>query len=108
MARERILRIIGEEEGISQKKLAEYFRIRPQSLSELLGKLEKDGYVTRRQNEQDKRETLVYLTEQGKQRAEEVEAARSQQTAALFSPLTDEEKETLIALLEKLIPSENE
>lgn len=104
MARERLLRMIGEEEGISQKQLAHRFGIRPQSLSELLGKLEKDGYIARRQNENDKREILVYLTDQGRIRSEEVEKERSDRMEQMFSALTEEEKETLITLLNKLLP----
>lgn len=104
MARERLLRMIGEEEGISQKQLAHLFGIRPQSLSELLGKLEKDGYIARHQNENDKREILVYLTDQGRIRSEEVEKERSDRMEQMFSALTEEEKETLITLLNKLLP----
>ncbi len=40
LARERILRLIGEWEPISQTALADHLAIRPQSLSEQLAKLE--------------------------------------------------------------------
>lgn len=106
MARERLLHIIGKEEGVSQRKLAGYFSIRPQSLSELLVKLESDGYISRGQNENDKRETLVYLTEQGKTRAKEVEESRKKLASELFTALTDEEKETLSNILAKLLKSQ--
>lgn len=105
MARERVLRLIREEKGISQRKLAALLSIRPQSLSELLSKLEKDGYITRRQNPDDKREIFVELTETGEQRAQEVETVREQQAVDFFSVLSTEEQEKLSELLDKLLQS---
>lgn len=103
LARERILRLIGEKEPVSQINLAELLSIRPQSLSEQLAKLEKEGLILRAPSDQDKRVTLVSLTEQGKQRALEVEAARAEQGAAFLAPLSQEEREQLFLLLQKLL-----
>lgn len=103
LARERILRLIGETEPVSQIKLAELLSIRPQSLSEQLAKLEKEGLILRVPSAQDKRVTLVSLTEQGKQRALEVEAARAEQSAAFLAPLSPEERKQLFLLLQKLL-----
>ena len=64
--RERVLTLLQESDGISQRKLALILDIRPQSLSELLGKLERDGLIRREKNEDDKREILVSLTEVGR------------------------------------------
>lgn len=103
MSRERVLRTIGIDEPISQNKLAAYLDIRPQSLSELLVKLEKDGYLIRTKNEQDKREMLVSLTEQGKARSKEVESARTEQLNNFLAPLTITEREQLFNLIKKLL-----
>ena len=80
--------------------------IRPQSLSELLMKLENDGFIIRIKNEQDKRETLVSLTDKGKQRSKEFEALRKEQAAKFLAPLTHNEREKLLNLLIKLIKIE--
>lgn len=105
--RERILRIVGANEPISQNKIAESFEIRPQSLSELLVKLESDGYITRTKNEDDKRETLVSLTDEGKKRSQEVEKARAEHITKLFAPLNQEEKGQLFTLVNKLLVNED-
>ena len=107
-ARERILRFIGEQEPISQNHLSELLGIRPQSLSETLKKLEQDGYIRRTKNEADKRETLVTLTDAGRQRQEEVKAARAEQLEAFLAPLTEEERRHLFYLLVKLTGTEME
>ena len=101
-ARERILRFIGEQEPISQNRLSELLGIRPQSLSETRKKLEQDGYIRRTKNEADKRETLVSLTDAGRQRQEEVQSARTEQVERFLAPLTEEERRQLFALLCKL------
>lgn len=107
-ARERILRFIGEQEPISQNRLSELLGIRPQSLSETLKKLEQDGYIRRTKNEADKRETLVTLTDTGRQRQEEVQSARTEQVERFLSPLTEEEQRQLFTLLCKLTGTKQE
>ncbi len=103
LARERVLRLLNEDEAISQVKLASYLAIRPQSLSELLAKLEKDGYILRTKNKKDKREILIFLTPEGKMRSSEVQKARLGQLESFLSPLTQEEREELFYLIEKII-----
>ncbi len=102
MGRERILTLLDEEGTLSQNKLAEQLEIRPQSVSELLVKLEKDGFIVRTQNEQDKREILVSLSDEGKKRADEVKKMQQKQAAEFLAPLSEEEKRTLFELLSKL------
>ncbi len=106
--RERVLSLLDETEGISQQKLALILGIRPQSLSELLGKLEKDGLLLREKNPEDRRETLVSLTEEGKARAASFEEERRRTGEAFLAPLTAEERETLGQLLTKLLEGQEE
>ena len=106
--RERVLSLLDETEGISQQRLALILGVRPQSLSELLGKLEKDGLLQRSRNPDDRRETLVSLTPAGKERAAVFEEERRRSVEAFFRPLTEEEKETLSALLDKLLAEPEE
>ena len=56
MARLRILSALLEMDAVSQSRLAVILSIRPQSLTELLGKMESEGLITRRQNDADRRQ----------------------------------------------------
>ena len=104
MSRERLLVIISEHpEGVWQKDLAWEADINASSASELIGKLEEDGFLVREADENDRRAVLVKLTETGKQRAEEIKAEREASLSGLFSRLTEAEKDTLSALLDKLL-----
>lgn len=102
-ARERVLDVIGRfEDGVRQKTLTEELRINPSSVSEMISKLENDGYVKRTVDPTDKRATLITLTELGEARTAELSDERNERLDRAFGNLTDAEKEQLIALLEKL------
>ncbi|MGO3707134.1 MAG: MarR family winged helix-turn-helix transcriptional regulator [Mesonia hippocampi] len=61
-----ILAILREKNGCSQQYLAQKsFRDRP-SISRLIDKMEKDGLVERRNDKNDRRLKLIFLTSAGK------------------------------------------
>ena len=100
----RILsKLVHQGDGISQAALAEKMSIRPQSLSEALTKLEEHELIRRLPNPQDKRGTLVYLTDKGREREAELAERRRQTADFLLRALDDSEKETLSALLGKIL-----
>lgn len=88
--------------GLRQKQLTEMMRINPSTMSEFIGHLESDGYVERNVDPSDKRATLITLTEKGRARACELQDERKEKLILLFSPLTEEEREELFRLLNKL------
>lgn len=97
-----ILSTVAENDGKSQQELAALLGIRPQSLSEALTSLEERGYISRRQGEGDRRRTLVFITESGREKNRELSGIRNIRAEKLFASLTEEEKDTLIGLLSRL------
>jgi len=95
----RILSILEKEGTMTQRDLTDRLGIQPGSASEVLGKLEAAGLILRSPSDTDRRTTNVSLTEVGKGKAAEGGEPRQN---VLFSDLTEAEKETLLALLEKL------
>ena len=98
----QILSILSKHESLSQKNLLEIAQVRSASLSELLSKLETNGYITRGKDEQDKRSTKITITEIGKTTADEHMKRKKESAEALFTSLTEEEQITLSNLLLKL------
>ena len=93
----RVLRLLDLGGGsLSQRELTELMGVMPGSLSELLGKMEFRGLITRIRLEEDRRKVTVSLTEAGKEKA----AERGHRD--IFSALDESEKEQLKALLKKL------
>ncbi|MCR5181450.1 MAG: MarR family transcriptional regulator [Clostridia bacterium] len=108
-SRERVLNLIQDSEtGLRQKEVSEALRIGASATSELIDKLELDGYVRRTVDPDDKRATRLVLTEMGEARANEVRDQHQKRIGSMFANLTEGEKEELLRLLEKMMarPSE--
>ena len=66
------------EPGVTQLQLVKAARLKPPTVSVTLQKMEKDGLVTRRSNENDLRQTLVFLTDKGKAINESIRASHDE------------------------------
>ncbi len=101
-AQNRILLMLNESDGISQRDMTTLLRLRPQSVSETLNKLDSAGLVERRQSTRDKRIFNIFLTAEGRERVGELIENAPDFGAMFLSPLTDAEKRQLYDLLGKL------
>lgn len=102
-SQKRILIVLDEIGGsITQRELTERLGIQPGSASEILAKLEGAGLIGRTPNETDRRTTDVCLTDIGKECAQEALKQRKKRHEEMFSCLSEEEKQELLSLLEKV------
>lgn len=101
-SQKRVLMVLSETGTITQRELTGRLGIQPGSVSEVLTKLENAGLVARTPSESDHRTADISLTEKGREQAAEARAQRVQRHAEMFSILTGEEKDQLLALLEKV------
>ena len=98
----RILRLLHLHDGASQRDIAYTLDIRPQSLGELISKLEAAGYISKQPSENDKRVHLIYLTEAGREIAAKLNEPQVQEKIDPFSCLSDDERTQLGELLDKV------
>ena len=89
-------------DGMSQQEIADALGIRPQSVSEAVSILDERGLIRREKCPNDGRKTLIYITPAGVARREDAANSGRAHAEAFFSALTEQEKQTLGALLEKL------
>ena len=87
---------------MTQRELTERLGIRPGSASELVGKLERAGLITRTPSETDRRTADIALTEAGAAVKQERAGKEKSGLGELFAVLSEEEKQALVALLERL------
>src|SRR4051794_31213630 len=80
-------------------ELAEREAIAQPTVTTLVGRLERDGFVERRADPDDARAVLVHLTRAGLDRLNEMRAAREVLLEARLAALTEEEREVLAAAL---------
>ncbi|MDR2845999.1 MAG: MarR family transcriptional regulator [Candidatus Methanoplasma sp.] len=96
-----LLAILKRHPQLSQKELVKHLRMSPQAASELLSKLEKNGYITRTQSETDRRAVDISLTEKG-EKAAELDIIIDDE---LFKCLNEDEQKTLGEYLDRLSES---
>lgn len=97
-----VLSVLAVNDGISQRFLVDATHLRPPTVSVILRKMEDEGMVEFRRNPEDRRETLVHLTEYGKE-VDMKGIAKIKETDALaLEGLTDDEYQTLMGLLGKM------
>ncbi|MDO4568197.1 MAG: MarR family transcriptional regulator [Clostridia bacterium] len=101
-SQKRILIMLREAGGITQRDLTERLGIQPGSASEIIAKLEGAELVTRTPNATDRRTADIRLTEAGERLAADALEQRQQRQDEMLSCLSEEEKQALLALLEKL------
>ena len=101
-SQKRILILLRETVGMTQKELTVHLGVQPGSVSEVLNKLEKAELILRSPSETDHRTTDIRLTPDGEVIAKEASTKRIDHHKQMFAVLSDEEKDTLIALLEKV------
>ncbi len=99
----RILSLLEQGQPVPQVQLAEKLRIQPGSLSEMLGKLEQAGLITRQRSEEDRRASNAQITQLGLNRLKEMRSTMDIERSELLCVLNDEEKKTLTELLGRII-----
>lgn len=102
-----VLDLLSQNDGLRQQQIAELLDIRPQSVSEAIANMEQAGLIRRETDEQDRRSSRVYITPEGQQRQAELLARRIENARRVLAPLTEEEKNTLLSILDKVTDALN-
>ena len=88
---------------MTQKDLLTKTKNTSASLSEMVSKLEAKGLVERTRVDKDCRQTLLSLTKEGQKQAKEAQEAIESFEAHALSILSDKEKVTFCAYLDRLV-----
>ena len=84
---------------MSQRTLQRLLDIKPGSISEILSKMEEKGLIERSKDDEDKRASLITLIS---------EEEAMEERPSFFEMLSEEEKESLKAILNKILDSRKE
>ncbi|MGE0458730.1 MAG: MarR family winged helix-turn-helix transcriptional regulator [Bauldia sp.] len=103
-----VLLLINENPGINQATLGRLLKIEPPSLHQALRPLVDAGLVRRHQSLEDKRALAVYLTKAGHDLTDMLVTEAAAHEADLLGRLSAEERDQLLALLDKAIASGEE
>ena len=90
-----VLMALWEQEGFTHTELAERLRIAPATVTKMLQRMERTGFIQRKPDAKDQRIARVYLTEAGSAVQSKVEAILKTMEAETFAGLTQEERTLL-------------
>lgn len=107
-----------DNNGLTQKELAQKLCVRPSSITSMLDTLEREGLVCRRTDENDKRVKHIFLTDSGAALCNRFLKQLTKLNSAFFNGFTPEErtlfwshvckiKNNMLLILEQLQNTEN-
>ncbi len=102
-----VLMVLWEKEVINVGQLGETLHLDAGTLSPLLKRLEKDGYVTRERSKEDERITIIHITPKGnglKKKCKDIPA----KMAGTVTALTEKNAKELYRLLYLFLDDEKE
>ncbi len=86
-----ILRLLWEQDGLRQKDIAEKRNLKSATVTRMLQRMEKAGFIVRKQDSEDMRVIRIYLSEKGRAVKEELEAKMRQIEEESFGNFSEEE-----------------
>lgn len=90
-----VLFALWEQEGATHGELAARLHVKPATITKMIKRMEKAGFVERRSDPQDQRVSRVYLTDAGRSIREQVEQVWRTLEEETFEGLSAEERDLL-------------
>ena len=101
-----VLRVISQEPGITAKEIFMQMDTDKATLSGVLSRLERDNYVYRVKNENDKRVQNIYVSEGSERLCAEVSVIEKACISDLISGISEEEAENFLLILDRFIDNQ--
>ncbi len=98
----RVLEPLVQHDSLTQLELVKITNLKAPTISITLRNMEREGIVSRVKNTQDRRETHVAVTEQGRRMYSKLTAAIEKVEKDMLCDISEEEKDALCLILEKI------
>jgi DNA-binding MarR family transcriptional regulator len=102
-ARGRIIFALWGRDGVPIKTLCEKTSFDKSTLTGIIDRLERDGYITKKPSETDKRSTLISLTGKEQEFAQNVQKVSNQMNRIFYKGFTNEEILQFDSMLERIL-----
>ena len=89
-------------EGISQEKLSKKLNVDKATVTRSIKKLIEDGFIERRQDVNDKRSYLLYVTEKGEEIRPDITSMFEEWNNIVLEGFSDEEIDNLVGYMERI------
>lgn len=102
-AQGRILYVLWQQDGLPIRDLAKRTGLAKTTLTGMLDRLEKDGFITRRSSESDRRQTDILLTPQARAHYDTYEAISQEMNRVFYRGFSDAEVAQFEAQLARIL-----
>ena len=103
----QLLLLIRDNEGCTQKDLANYYNVKYSSISERLNKLENAGFIIRQHEDGNFKNNRLYITPEGKTAAVQCRRVIKEIDAKLYKGISKKDISTFEKILKKMIDNLN-
>lgn len=98
-----LLMALHKQDGMTHSELAKSLEVRPPTITNMVKRLEREGLVERRRDEDDERVSRAFLTEDGKALITRIKPIPQQIEDVAFAGFSDEERQQMGQLLERVL-----
>lgn len=103
-----ILLTLWEKDGLSQNELVELADLKQATIANTLARMERDGLIVRKDNPNDARSRLIFLSDTAKALQEPATQIAQNINAGALSVLDDDEKQAFIEMMNKVLAKQKE
>lgn len=86
-----VMRTISMNEGITQRELANSIHVKPPTIAVTIKRMEKAGFICRKEDKADRRVCRLYLTEKGKELSQKLKAMMTENEKVLVKGFSEAE-----------------
>ncbi len=97
------LMVLYHKDGVNQETIAKKLLFNKATIARAIDKLEREGYVYRRQDERDARANRIFLTEKGREIKPVILGLSNEWNSVLLAEFTDVERLVLKELMRKVV-----
>lgn len=98
----RVLVHLGPRQGLNQKALAELLELDVVTLGRHIDRLERDGWLERRSDPQDRRAWRIFLSEAARPTLEKMERIAAETQAAALADLSEDDRHRFVEMLTRI------
>lgn len=95
--------ILYGNEGITQKELCKKLSVTPATMTKMVNRMEKSGFIIKRTDSEDLRVSRIYLTDKAREIKQDIFNLFEEFETECFKGLSEEEKDTFKKVLVKVL-----
>lgn len=101
-----VLNVVGQRGPVSQREVCDVLGVHPSDMVEIIDIAEREGWVERRRDPDDRRRYRLTLTASGRRILARYDAIAARAEALVLEPLSETERRRLVDLVSKVVAAQ--